>query len=80
MKNVLTALACLISLSVVGQGWEQTYGGEEADWCSSVQQTNDGGYIITGGTLSFGAGNVDAYLIKTDGNGMEEWLRLHQPA
>ena len=35
----------------------------------SVQQTNDGGYILLGKTLSIVNSESDVYLIKTDGNG-----------
>jgi hypothetical protein len=49
--------------------WTRTIGGIFPDWGNSVQQTPDGGFIIAGVTYSFGAGNTDVYLIKTDGSG-----------
>jgi hypothetical protein len=49
--------------------WAKTYGGTDLDWAFSVQQTSDGGYIVAGETRSFGAGNYDIFLIKTDANG-----------
>ena len=49
--------------------WEKIYGGSEDDVGMSVLQAADGGYMIAGYTNSFGVGESDIYLIKTDGNG-----------
>ena len=57
--------------------WSRTYGGSIDEVAYSVQQISDGGYIIAGYTESFGIGDVDFYLIKTDSQGMEEWSKTY---
>jgi hypothetical protein len=54
--------------------WEANYGGTETDYCYSVKQTTDGGYILGGWTSSFGASPYsDIYLVKVDSLGVLEW-------
>ena len=66
--------AYLVKTDSVGKlEWEQTYGGFGWDFAYDVEITPDGGYLLVGETHSFGAGNADAYLIKTDKDGILEW-------
>lgn len=57
--------------------WSKTYGGESFDEAYAVHQTTDGGYIISGISISFGFGNADVYLIRTDGNGDTLWTKFY---
>jgi len=57
--------------------WEKTYGGSEEEMGWSVIQTLDGGYIIAGYTCSFGNGDADVYLIKTDSLGDTLWTKTY---
>jgi len=55
--------------------WEKTFGGGNADVGRWVEETHDGGFIIVGETWSYGKGNGDIYLIKTDSLGNLIWQR-----
>ncbi len=57
--------------------WTKSYGGSGTDFAQAVQQTADGGYIVVGYTSSFGAGNGDVYLLKTDANGNLTWSKTY---
>jgi len=53
--------------------WQKTYGGINQDNAFSIEQTNDGGYIVLGQTLSFGAGTNDLWILKLDQAGDVQW-------
>ena len=60
--------------------WNQTYGGPEFDYANSLIETSDGGYAIAGGTSSFGVGETDFWLVKTDTQGNMEWNQTYGSA
>ncbi|TES93442.1 MAG: T9SS type A sorting domain-containing protein [Candidatus Cloacimonadota bacterium] len=55
--------------------WTRTYGGDSLEVGFSVQLTNDGGYVIVGGTSSFGSNWCNVYLVKTNSSGDTLWTR-----
>jgi hypothetical protein len=55
--------------------WTKAFGGDLWDYGRSVQQTQDGGYIVAGYTRSYGAGYSDVYLIRTDPTGDTLWTK-----
>lgn len=66
----------LIKTDAIGDTlWTKAIGGAADDEGYSVQQTTDGGYIIVGSTESYGAGDSDVYLIKTDSSGDTLWTK-----
>lgn len=57
----------------------KTFGGANYDYGTSVQQTSDGGCILTGKTWSSGASENDFLLIKTDKLGRSKDRAIDNP-
>ena len=53
--------------------WSKIFGGAKYDGGMSLVELDDGGFFIAGVTLSFGSGDADIYLIRTDSTGAEMW-------
>ena len=77
-------LLCVLFLSFAGNSalggfleWQKTYGGSSDEAAQDFQQTSDKGFIIVGWTNSYGAGNEDFYVVKTDSLGNTVWTRTY---
>jgi PKD repeat protein len=75
----------LVITDVTGSGMINTnnskFGGIKNDGGYDVKQTQpDGGFIICGYTESIGSGNSDAYLVKTNNNGVLQWQKPYGKA
>lgn len=56
--------------------WSRRFGGNSYDKASSIIETNDG-YLIIGSTSSYGVGNYDMFVIKTDKKGNKLWQNTY---
>lgn len=72
----------LIKLNSLGDiEWQKTYGGTQEDLLTSIQHTNDGGYILLGitasidGDITFNHGTNDCWVIKIDFQGNIQWQK-----
>src|SRR6187402_1454376 len=54
---------------------QKIYGGLNYDHGRSLKQTADSGYFVVGNTFSYGAGDYDAFLMKTNKFGKIEWSK-----
>jgi hypothetical protein len=66
----------LVKITPTGETiWAQTYGGADWDFGYTVCPTADGGYILSAETYSFGLGQNDFYVVKTDADGVMQWQK-----
>ena len=81
MKKALLFLIIFCSVCtfpvVAQQIVEGHYGGQKQDVAYSAAATTDGGYIITGLTMSMVDSNGDIIVIKTNAHGDTMWTRIY---
>lgn len=84
MRKIVLLLCLLSQLSVKAQiEWQQSFGSSSEDRATSVKQTNDGGFIISGwagwndGDVSESYGNYDYWILKLSTTGIIEWQKSY---
>ncbi len=55
--------------------WHRSFGGSRSEMGCSVHAVPDGGYVMGATTGTFGKGNCDFFLIRTDDHGNEIWSK-----
>lgn len=76
-----TILSPLPSCAQLFVQWQVTLGGADYEECTALQVTDDGGCVVTGGSISNPSGNktapnyslADFWLVKLDADGTPEW-------
>jgi hypothetical protein len=64
----------VVKLDALGNlQWNKVIGGPDSEYGSSIQETNDGGYIITGETID--SISSEAYLLKLNNIGNFQWAK-----
>ena len=73
--DVESSIIVKIVVVNVCETWDKTYGGNEEDFATSIQQTSDGGYIVAGSSqlISAGGWDWDPWILKLDSSGNLEW-------
>ena len=87
IKTLLpTIVLCLTILHLQAQpniDWQKVIGGSQLDEAFSIQQTSDGGYIVSGETFSTDGdvignhGSGDYWVVKLTNNGIVSWKKCY---
>lgn len=63
--------------STGGIVWQRAYGGAGDDLGYWAEETRDGGIVVAGMTLSFGAGNEDFWVMRLQADGTVVWQKTY---
>src|SRR5688572_8174325 len=83
-KSLLTTFFLIFQLSAFAQPaieWQKSLGGSELDYANSIQQTSDGGYIVSGssdsndGDVTGHHGGTDCWIVKLSNTGTVQWQK-----
>ncbi|MEP7169296.1 MAG: hypothetical protein ABI855_07985, partial [Bacteroidota bacterium] len=78
-KNLYTLFVSLLLIQpAIAQNFQKVVGGANEEYSNSIIHAYDGGYIMTGTTLSYGSmlgSTEDIYVLKTDSLGTVQWTR-----
>ena len=77
-KTILLIISTAISMSVNAQTtFQRSFGGSGNGTGTCIRELLGGGYIIVGGTDSYGSGSNDVYLINMDASGNIVWTKTY---
>ena len=57
--------------------WQKTYGGDDTDFTTSIEQTADGGYVSVGATASFGDESFNLWILRLSSSGNIIWQKVY---
>ncbi|MFH1863239.1 MAG: hypothetical protein ABH878_10565, partial [bacterium] len=80
--SLLSAMVALFATATTALAqpdtlWTKTFGSWGHDFCYSVEQTNDGGYILGGFTAYTPESSYYMYLVKTGSQGNLQWQQIY---
>ncbi|QRR02417.1 T9SS type A sorting domain-containing protein [Dyadobacter sandarakinus] len=73
----------IVKVSALGEKeWDRTFGTDAFDYCRSIRQTADGGYLVGGYTAPMTGGDQtvrggrDIWVMKLSSTGTQEWQKI----
>ncbi len=77
VKIIFVIWFILIAVNTANANWAIRLSAPEFDLPNDLRQTSDGGYVVAGMTYSFGAGNLDGWIVKLDASGRIQWQKTY---